>query len=179
MQPNPIQLTTTINPLTYPPHRFMNPYRNPVHAIMMALIAFFSLTTSCIRQEDSAEVTVDTLETDFFDNMKSANAIKTYTGMLACDSCEGIYTELTINEDSLTYRLAEKHVNDTIQPDTLVSEGSFTRNSMVSGQPGIQLNDTTNKSSWFFEASGDTLLYMLLEDGESRKEGEQITLKRK
>lgn len=149
-----------------------------LHALTILILCSLTLSSSCIRKEGSVEVTVDTLETDFFDDLKSANALKVYSGTLPCVDCEGIFTELTIHEDSLTYQLNEKHLGDSTRPDTLFSNGVFMRNALKNGQARLQLNDTTSGATNFFEASGDTMLYKLLPDGESRKEGIQITLKR-
>ena len=150
---------------------------HPIKTIVLLLLTSITLTTSCVRQEGSAEVTVDTVETDFFDNMKSANAIKTYTGKLSCDSCEGVYTKLIINEDSLTFELAEKHANDTTTQDTLLHIGSFERNLVKNGSTRIELKDSLNTSFRIYEASGDTLLKSILNDEESGQ-GTQNTLRR-
>lgn len=147
--------------------------------LLASLTILVCISTSCMRQEGSAEVTVDTLETDFFDDLKSANALKTYTGILPCMDCEGIYTELTIHEDSLTYRLGEKYLGDSTRTDTVFSQGTFVRNTFSSGLPRLQLNDSAKSARISFEASGDTMLYKLLPDGESRMEGLQTTLRRK
>lgn len=149
-----------------------------LHVLTILILTLLTLSSSCIRKEGSVEVTVDTLETDFFDDLKSANALKTYKGVLPCMECEGIYTELTIHEDSLTYKLSEKHLSDSTRIDTLLSEGTFVRNTLNNGQARLQLNNASSSSTIYFEASGDTMLYDLQSDGESRKEGLQITLKR-
>jgi len=147
--------------------------------LSLLLITLIIASASCMRQEGSAVVTVDTLETDFFDDLKTANALKTYVGVLSGLDSDSIYTELTIHEDSLTYRLSEKHIGDDNRADTLFTTGTFVRNTLQNGQARLQLIADSIGFKSYFEASGDTLLYKLLPDGEARVEGLQITLVRK
>ncbi|MBK7966415.1 MAG: copper resistance protein NlpE N-terminal domain-containing protein [Bacteroidetes bacterium] len=83
--------------------------------------------SACTRNTQNATVTVDTVETDFFDGLTPTAAEFTFEGILPCADCMGIKTNLVLNNDSLSYFLTETYMGKTNPDSVFLRSGTFTR----------------------------------------------------
>lgn len=137
-------------------------------------------STSCNTREDEGEVTVDTVDTDFFEQLNAANAVKFYEGILPCQDCPGVLTTLRIHEDSLTYRLKQEYLVTKGKSRTSEENGAFSRSLTQDGQrTTLNLKPNGGSNDFGFQTSGDTLLILLDTDGVSPVSGKNNSLKRR
>lgn len=136
--------------------------------------------TSCNTREDEGEVTVDTVDTDFFEQLNAANAVKFYEGILPCQDCPGVLTTLRIHEDSLTYRLKQEYLVTKGKSRATEENGAFSRSMMKDGlRTALRLKPNGGSNNFGFQTSGDTLLILLDLDGINPVSGKNNSLKRR
>ncbi|MCE2846502.1 MAG: copper resistance protein NlpE [Sphingobacteriales bacterium] len=136
--------------------------------------------TSCNTREDEGEVTVDTVDTDFFEQLNAANAVKFYEGILPCQDCPGVLTTLRIHEDSLTYRLKQEYLVTKGKSRATEENGAFSRSMMQDGlRTALRLKPNGGSNNFGFQTSGDTLLILLDLDGINPVSGKNNSLKRR
>lgn len=128
-----------------------------------AVIALSTVITlsclSCKRNIDNATVTVDTVETDFFEALEEANARKTYQGEFPFPGFQARFIELLIDESKMTFTLNDTYRSETGNDSLTVKSGTFERNTGVENtQEILKLITEDGASSFYFQASGDTLL---------------------
>lgn len=88
-------------------------------AIILFLIVF---TGSCSQQEKPSETGKSRQITDMHTSRISSDWQGEYHGVLPCADCEGIETEITLNED-LTYKIRSRYLGES---DSIYSrEGEF------------------------------------------------------
>ncbi|MFM9055349.1 MAG: copper resistance protein NlpE N-terminal domain-containing protein [Bacteroidota bacterium] len=150
-------------------------------AVALPIGLFIAATgTSCNSRENEGEVTVDTVDTDFFEQLNAANAVKFYEGILPCADCPGVLTTLRIHEDSLTYRLKQEYLVTKGKSRTTEENGAFTRALMQDGiMTMLSLKPNGGSTGLGFQTSGDTLLILLDSDGMRPVVGKNNSLKRR
>jgi heat shock protein HslJ len=100
------------------------------------------------------------VENTMVDHHNSQNSLDwsgTYTGLLPCASCEGIRTDLVLNDD-MTFVLTTFYVGEN--DDEIVETGSFTWNDAGNT---VVLDGLTDRPNQFFV--GENMLFQLDMDG--------------
>lgn len=122
--------------------------------------------SSCQRNSQNATVTVDTVETDFFQGLDDANAEKIYEGTLPCADCNGILTNLKINNDSLTYFLTETYQGVVGKDSVFLRSGTFRNITGIDTTTNIlELSAAKEAPVLLFRVLGDTALQKLEQNG--------------
>jgi len=135
-------------------------------------ISFFS----CQRNIDHATITVDTVETDFFEVLEEANAKKTYEGEMTWPGFKSRFIQLLIDESKMTFTLNDTYLSEDGKDSVSVQKGEFRKNTNLESQEvTLELVTENNEAFIFFQAFGDTLLKKLNLTGEAT---EEFSLKR-
>jgi uncharacterized lipoprotein NlpE involved in copper resistance len=123
--------------------------------------------SSCTRNTQNATVTVDTIETDFFEGLTPSNAEYTFEGILPCADCMGIKTNLILNDDSLSYFLTETYMGKNNPDSVFLRSGSFTRMTAPDSVSTIlQLSAAKESPPLFYKVIGDSILKKLDTQGQ-------------
>lgn len=131
---------------------------------------------SCKRNIDHATITVDTVETDFFEVLEEANAKKTYEGEISWPGFKSRFIRLLIDESKMTFTLNDTYRSEDGRDSVAVQSGEFRKNTNLESQEvTLELVTENNKAFIFFQAFGDTLLKKLNLTGEAT---EEFSLKR-
>ncbi len=122
--------------------------------------------SACTRNTQNATITVDTVETDFFDGLTPSLAEFTFEGILPCADCMGIKTNLVINDDSLSYFLTETYMGKNNPDSIFIRSGSFTRITASDSLSTIlQLSAVKELPPLFYKVIGDSILKKLDSQG--------------
>ncbi len=135
------------------------------------------LLLSCDRNSRNATVTVDTVDTDFFEGLTPSAVILTYKGVLPCVDCQGINTQLEINQDSSTFTLAETFQGKASGDSSFMFSGRFNRLSAADSVSTV-LELTSSDRKDFFLVEGDTSLLKLDQDAKTINSGANYRLMR-
>lgn len=123
--------------------------------------------SSCTRNTQNATVTVDTIETDFFEGLTPSSAEYTFEGILPCADCMGIKTNLILNDDSLSYFLTETYMGKNNPDSVFLRSGSFTRMTAPDSVSTIlQLSAAKESPPLFYKVIGDSVLKKLDTQGQ-------------
>ncbi|MBK9637369.1 MAG: copper resistance protein NlpE N-terminal domain-containing protein [Bacteroidetes bacterium] len=123
--------------------------------------------SACTRNSQNATITVDTVETDFFDGLTPSTAEFTFEGILPCADCMGIKTNLVINNDSLSYFLTETYMGKNNPDSVFLRSGTFTRLTATDSVSTIlQLSAAKELSPLFYKVIGDSILKKLDNQGQ-------------
>ncbi len=112
--------------------------------------------TSCNQKEKNATVTVDTVETDFFQSLDSSPITITFEGILPCKGCDGILTTIQLIPDSSSFSISEVYKNSN-QPDSTIRMFGTYRE--IAGKDSIQMEYELTLSN-----SNEVLFYYLEND---------------
>ena len=165
--------------LYHPMRQLLYTFRSLLPAFLIGIFPLF-FNASCKNSADDGEVVVDTMDTDFFEQLNAANAVKVYEGLLACPDCPGIVTTLRIHEDSLSYRLKKEFLASKGKNRIEEQTGGFTRETIDGGTKSVlKLLASTPSDTMSFEAKGDTLLILLNSGARSVADGKFNSLKRR
>ncbi|MBL7924944.1 MAG: copper resistance protein NlpE N-terminal domain-containing protein [Bacteroidia bacterium] len=148
--------------------------------LLSAWICSLLLLTSCERNSQQATVTVDTLESDFFESLTPTSLEFTFEGILPCADCAGIRTHLKINEDSLSYFLTETYMGRTDPDSVFLRSGTFSR---ITGADSVstilELSPVKESGKLYFLVAGDSALKKLDQEGKEIISEYNYILKRK
>lgn len=160
-------------------YRFINSMQRLILPVSLLFILSCSLS-SCTQNNGTANVVVDTIETDFFEELNSANAVKIFQGNRTCLDCDGILTSLRINEDSLSFTLTENYLDSINSDSTAILSGFIQRHDSTEGQSAwLELfNQQDSIATHYFLVSGDTLLIRMLKQGTNFLPDSTITLRK-
>ena len=145
-------------------------------------IALFGLlqNSACTRNTQNATVTVDTVETDFFEGLTPSIAEFTFEGIFPCTDCMGIKTNLVINDDSLSYFLTETYMGRQNSDSVFTRSGSFTRlTSPDSVSTILELSAAKESPVLFYKVVSDSLLKKLDQQGKEMLGNHSYLLTRK
>lgn len=132
---------------------------------------------SCDRNSRNATVTVDTVDTDFFEGLTPSAVIFTYKGVLPCADCQGINTQLEINQDSSTFTLAETFQGKSTGDSSFIISGRFSRLSAADSVSTV-LELTSNDRKDYFLVEGDSSLLKLDQNAKTINSGANYRLNR-
>jgi uncharacterized lipoprotein NlpE involved in copper resistance len=130
------------------------------------IIGLFAIA-SCTRNTQNATITVDTVETDFFDGLTPSSAEFTFEGILPCADCMGIKTNLVFNDDSLSYFLTETYMGKNNPDSVFLRSGTFTRiTASDSISTLLQLSAAKESPPLYYKVIGDSILKKLDNQGQ-------------
>lgn len=122
---------------------------------------------SCTRNTQNATITVDTVETDFFDGLTPSTAEFTFEGIFPCADCMGIKTNLVINDDSLSYLLTETYMGKNNPDSVFLRSGTFIRmTASDSLSTVLQLSAAKESPPLYYKVIGDSILKKLDNQGQ-------------
>lgn len=144
---------------------------------LLQIAAFSLVFLSCDQNTKNATVTVDTVDTDFFEGLTPSAIIFTYKGILPCADCQGIITQLEINQDSSTFVLSEIYQGKTSGASDYTFSGIYTRLSAAdSVSTVLELSSSDRKDYYLVE--GDSSLLKLDQNAKTINSGANYRLKR-
>ncbi len=129
---------------------------------IIPLLLICLLTVSCDRNTRNATVTVDTVETDFFESLDSGPLSITYEGDLPCADCEAIHTSLLLTPDSLSFTLTETYKGKGGEDSVFHTKGNYSK--IMSGDSVftiLELKPDNHDHKLFFREAGDTAVTKL------------------
>ena len=123
--------------------------------------------SACTRNTQNATITVDTVETDFFDGLTPSTTEYTFEGILPCVDCMGIKTNLVINDDSLSYFLTETYMGKNNPDSVFLRSGIFIRlTAPDSVSTLLQLSAVKELPPLNYKVIGDSVLKKLDNQGQ-------------
>jgi len=122
--------------------------------------------SSCNRNSQNATVTVDTVETDFFEGLTPSGPQFTFEGVLPCADCAGINTQLILYDDSMSYFLTETYMGKSSPDSVYTRSGIFTRLTAADSISTIlELSPAKEIPKNYFLVLGDSALKKLDNNG--------------
>lgn len=149
---------------------------------MICSIAIIGLlqNSACTRNTQNATITVDTVETDFFDGLTPTISEYTFEGIFPCADCMGIKTNLVLNDDSLSYFLTETYMGRQNSDSVFMRSGSFTRLTAPDSVTTIlELSAAKESPVSFYKVVSDSLLKKLDPQGKEMLGNHSYLLTRK
>lgn len=145
----------------------------------IAIIALLQ-NSACTRNTQNATITVDTVETDFFEGLTPAGAEYSFEGVFPCADCMGIKTNLVLNDDSLTYFLTETYMGRQNSDSVFTRSGNFTRLTAPDSVTTIlELSAAKESPVLFYKVVSDSLLKKLDPQGKEMLGNHSYLLTRK
>ncbi len=145
-------------------------------------IAIISLlqSSACTRNTQNATVTVDTVETDFFEGLTPSSAEFTFEGIFPCADCMGIKTNLVIDDDKLSYFLTETYMGRQNPESVFTRSGSFSRLTAPDSVTTIlELSAVKESPALFYQVVSDSILKKLDPQGKEMLGNHSYLLNRK
>lgn len=145
-------------------------------------LSFISLlqVAGCTRNKQNATVTVDTVDTDFFEGLTHSSPEFTFEGVLPCQDCMGIKTQLVLNDDSLTYFLTETYMGRKDPDSVFMRSGTFDRITAADSVSTIlELSAAKEAAPIYFKVMSDSILKKLDSKGKEILGNHSYLLNRK
>lgn len=136
--------------------------------------------SACTRNDQNATVTVDTIETDFFEGLTPTVAEYTFEGILPCADCMGVKTNLVLNDDSLSYFLTETYMGKQNSDSVFMRSGSFARLTAPDSVTTIlELSAAKESPPLFYKVVSDSIIKKLDVEGKEMLGNHSYLLTRK
>lgn len=127
------------------------------------MIAFTG--ASCNYQNPDQYVVYDTLAVHTNSQIvRPSQPTMKFSGQLPCADCAGIYTELTLIPDSMTYRMKETYLNTGQGDQTFFSTGTYAINRGTTQDTGAtvyQLNPGDQENGRAYKNINDSAIQAL------------------